>query len=171
MNFLETPVSLSADHRTFDELVSLILRGKEQYTVRHEGRLTIIYPLAPRHPLNRILTVQLHHFRFTAGSVSLLEPYLGNKIREATGCHLEGGFVNGLAMDIGIPEISLSSAVFADIVARVANADVPTMWVVVPDSGERGCILDPWRMWQVGIYGDGEAEPPLRWSSGPQLVR
>jgi hypothetical protein len=171
MDFLKAPVTLSEDDRSFDELIVLILRGRERYTVRRQGRLTIAYPLDPHQPLNRILTVQLRHFQFNGRSVSALDPYLAFKIREATGCHPQGYGYAGPPMDAGIPAFDISTATFTDVVVDAANASVPTMWVLLPNSGESGCISDPGSMWEVGMYGDAQFQWPFRESIGPQVVR
>ena len=74
-------------------------------------------------------------------------------------------------MDIGIPNFDLRSATFEGIVERAAKAPIPTMWIVLPDSGEPGCIADPGHLWQVGIYNDTGFPNAFREAIGPILVR
>jgi hypothetical protein len=171
IDFLKAPVSLSENDRSSKELIALLLRGEERYTVTQKGRLTIAYPLAPRRPLNRILTLQLVHFHFKGGSVSGLDPYLDFKIREATGCRPQGFGYSGPPMNAGIHAFDLSAGTFEDVVVHAANAAVPTMWVVLPDSRQYGCISDPGSMWEVGMYGEESLRWPFRESIGPDLVQ
>lgn len=55
LGFLEERISLISLQKTSDELIVAILDGKESYKAKHQGSLTIIYPVAPAKPLNRIL--------------------------------------------------------------------------------------------------------------------
>jgi hypothetical protein len=172
MRFLEESVTLSEHQKSFDELVRAILPGNENYVVRRRGTLKIIHPVAPRKPLNRILTLQLGSFSFKSKTVSTLSPNLAFRIREVTGCNPQGFAYAGPPMDTGIPDFDLPSATFEEIIEQTAKAPTPTMWIVLPDSGERGCISDPGSLWQVGIYNDNAQFPfAFREASGPTLVR
>jgi len=74
-------------------------------------------------------------------------------------------------MDVGIPDFDLQSATFEEIVEQTAKAPIPTMWIVLPDSGERGCIANPDSLWQVGIYNnDTRSTFAFREAIGPILV-
>ena len=171
MNFLKARVTLSEDDKSLDELILLILRGQEGYTSRREGRLTIVYPLNPRQPLNRILSLQLGPFQFAGHTVNALTPYLAFKIGEATGCPTQGFGGAGPRMDVGIPTFALANATFTDIITETANASVPTMWVMLPDSAETGCISDAGNMWEVGIYREAQSQWPFKESIGPEVVQ
>lgn len=171
MRFLEEPVTISENQKSFDELVQVILAGAEHYVVKHQHDLNIIYPVEPGKPRNRILTLQLGRFSFKGDSVSSLSPNLAFQISQVTGCHVNGSAYAGPPMDIGIPHFDLGSATFEDVVEQAARAPIPTMWIVLPDDGERGCIPAPGNLWQVGIYGDSKLPYPFREATGPQLLR
>lgn len=170
MGFLEERITLTAYQKTFDELIAAILDGQEWYRTKHQGSLTIIYPFAPAKPLNRILTIPLGEFLFTDDSVSGLDPYLAFRLSEATGCRPQGYGYGGPPMKVGIPKFNLPAATFEEVVEQVARASLPTMWVVLPDSGQTGCISDPGRMWQVGLYSETGIPWPFQQSIGPDLV-
>jgi hypothetical protein len=172
--FLQTPVTLSSRNSSVDILIANILHGRERYLIRHRGLLLILSPAHPARPLNRMLTVPLGTFSFTGDSLSSLSPYLEFYIRRATGCQPSGYSYVGPALRLAIPPIKLKSATFESVVARVAEAPEPIMWVVEPDSGERGCIGHPASHWEVGLYGTDRqltsSQTPLRASIGPELV-
>jgi hypothetical protein len=170
MTFLEDPVTLTAHEKTSDELIVAILDGGESYTTKHQDSLTIIYPAAPNKPLNRILTIPLGEFSFTGDSVSDLGPYLNSLLRKVTGCDPQGYAYAGPPMKIGIPKFDLPTSTFEDVVEQVSRASLPTMWVVLPDSGQTGCIADPGSMWQVGLYSETGTPWPFQQSIGPNLV-
>lgn len=110
MPFLEEPVTISEHQKSFDELVRVVLPGSENYKVKRRGALSIIYPLTPRKPRNRILTLQLGRFSFKNKSVSSLSPRLAFQIQEVTGCHPQGFAYSGPPLDSAIPDFDLSSA-------------------------------------------------------------
>lgn len=170
MGFLEERITLTAYQKTLDELISAILEDKETYSVKHQGSLIIIYPVAPANPLNRILTTPLGKFSFAGDSASGLDPYLAFRLREATGCRPQSYAYGGPPMQIGIPKFTLPAATFEEVVEQVAKASLPTMWVVLPDSGETDCISDPGNMWQVGLYSETGIPWPFQQSIGPNLV-
>jgi hypothetical protein len=170
IGFLEKRITLTAYQKTLDKLIAAIVDGKETYKVKHQGSLTIIYPVAPANPLNRILTIPLGEFSFTGDSVSDLDPYLAFRLREVTGCRPQGYAYAGPPMQIGIPKFSLPAATFEEVVEQVARASLPTMWVVLPDSGQSGCMSDPGSMWQVGLYSETGIPWPFQQSIGPNLV-
>lgn len=171
MRFLEEPATISENQKSFDELAQVILAGPEHYVVEHRRNLNIIYPVSPGKPRNRILTLQLGRFTFNGSSVSSLSPNLGFQISQVTGCHLNGFAYGGPPMDIGIPHFDLGSATFEEVVEQAARAPIPTMWIVLPDNGETGCIANPNSLWQVGIYGDPKFPFAFRKAIGPQLLR
>ena len=171
MRFLEEHVTISEDKKSFDELIRAILPGSEHYVVIRRGALRIIYPRTPRKPRNRILTLPLGRFSFKGRSVSSLSPNLAFQIREVTGCHRKGFAGAGPTMDIGIPTFDLRSATFERVVEQAAKAPIPTMWVVLPDADQRGCISDPGSLWEVGIYNSGPVPFAFREAIGPTLVR
>ncbi len=82
-------------------------------------------------------------FEFDGKAISSLDPYLGFRIREATGCHPTGYGWAGPSLDLDIPPIALQAATFEDIVEGVAKASEPTMWIVEPDTGMDGCLDNP----------------------------
>jgi hypothetical protein len=170
MGFLEERITLTAYQKTLDELIAAVLDGKETYNVKHQGSLTIIHPLAPAKPLNRILTIPLGEFSSTGDSASGLDPYLAFRLREATGCRPQGYAYAGPPMQIGIPKFNLPAATFEEVIEQGARASLPTMWVVLPDSGQTGCISDPGSMWQVGLYSETGVPWPFQQSIGPDLV-
>lgn len=173
MKFLAQPVTLSADHQTVDKLILNIMRGPEHYTTKHLGALVIIYPTRSLKVTNRILKLPLGPFSFKEKSLSSLDPLLSFRIRLATGCHPQGYVFTGPPLDLDIPPFSLKSATFEGIIEQVAKAPEPTMWVVLPDAGERGCIDNPGNLWEVGFYNyDPNANQlSFRQSYGPQIVK
>ena len=174
MRFLYEHVTISENQRSFGELIRAILPGNEQYVARRRGALTIIYPRTPRKPRNRILTLPLGRFSFKGTSVSSLSPYLAFQIREVTGCHPTGYAGAGPPMEVGISAFDLRAATFETVVEQAAKAAIPTMWVVLPDSGQRGCLSDPGSLWEVGIYNRGDSPRfpfAFREAIGPTLVR
>ena len=170
MHFLTEPVTLSEWHKTQDELIVEILHGRERYLPAHRGPLIIVHPARPSVPTNRILRLPLGSIPFTGKSISSLSPLMGFYIRQATGCHPTGYAYAGPPMDVDIPAFTLQSATFPTVVERVAGASLPTMWVVLPDSGKGGCIPNPGSMWQVGLYAENGSDNPFLESTGPQLV-
>lgn len=170
MRFLTEPVTLSAWHKTEDELIIAILRGPERYTANHRGALTIVSPQRPLVPTNRILSLPLGSFSFRGRSIPSLSSLLDFYIRMATGCHPASYAYAGPPMELKIRPFVLKSATFQGVIERAAGASLPTMWVVLPDAGKGGCIADPGSMWQVGFYADSQLESPFRESTGPQIV-
>jgi hypothetical protein len=172
MRFLAQPVTFSADHRTVEELIVSLLRGPEHYTNRRLGALVVVYPTISSKPINRILNLPLGPFSFKEKSISSLDPLISFQIRLATGCHPQGYMWAGPTLDLDIPPFSLKSATFEGIIEQVAKAPEPTMWVVVPDAGKRGCIDDPMNLWEVGFYNyDANHNQSFTQSSGPFIVR
>jgi hypothetical protein len=170
MRFLTEPVTLSESHKTRDELIVAILHGRERYLPIHRGPLIIVYPTKPLVPTNRILGLPLGSISFTGKAISSLSPLMGFYIRRATGCDPTGYFYAGPPMEVDIPAFTLRSATFESVIERVGGASLPTMWVVLPDSGKAGCIPDPGSMWQVGLYAGNDSQSPFRESTGPQFV-
>jgi hypothetical protein len=177
IKFLQQPITMTADRDTVGGVIHTILRGKENYTIHRTGALLILRPAAPSRPLNRILKLRMTDFSFTGNSISSLSPMIGFYLRKATGCDPQGYAYIGPPMSLDIPPIHLKSASFQDIVERVASASQPTMWIVKPDTGERGCISNPNELWQVILYGgrlgfhtENGQQRPHRESTGPQLV-
>jgi len=171
MHFLSEPVSLSESHKTQDELIIAILHGRERYLPIHRGLLSIVSPTRPLVPTNRILGLPLGGISFNGKSISSLSPLLDFYIRKSTGCGPTGYGYAGPPLEVNIPPFTLRSATFQSVIERVAGASLPTMWVVLPDSGKSGCIPDPASMWQVGLYADSDSSNPFQESIGPQLVR
>ncbi len=176
ISFLSQPITLSADHETVDELALNILLGREHYATRRLGALLILYPTRPLTPINRILTLPLGPVSFHGTAISSLNPTLGYSIRLATGCNPQGWMWAGPPLDLDIPPFSLDPATFETILAQVAKASEPTMWVVLPDSGKPGCIDNPESQWEVGFYSYGPdgfytADPKYDPNSDPRVFR
>jgi hypothetical protein len=177
IKFLQQPITMTAHRDTVAGVIHTILHGKENYKIHRRGALLILRPAAPSRPPNRILKLRMTDFSFTGNSISSLSPLIGFYLREATGCDPQGYAYVGPPMSLDIPPIHLKSASFQDIVERVASASQPTMWIVKPDTGERGCISNPHDLWQVILYGgrlgfhkENGQQRPFRESTGPQLV-
>jgi hypothetical protein len=173
IRFLEQSITLSADRQTVDELILKILRGREHYATTHRGVLIVAYPTRPSKPINRILKLPLGPFSFDGKSISSLDPLISFYIRRATGCRPQGYMWVGPPLHLDIPRFTLKSATFERIVEQVAKAPEPTMWTVMPNAGDRGCIDDPESLWEVGFYDYGLNGNPMtfRGSSGPQVVK
>ena len=178
IGFLQQPISMTADRDTVAGVINTILHGKENYTILQRDALLILRPAAPSRPLNRILKLRMTDFSFTGNSISSLSPLIGFYLQKATGCDPQGYAYIGPPMSLDIPPIHLKSASFEDIVERVASASQPTMWILKPDTRERGCISNPNELWQVILYGgrldfhtESGQQRPFRESIGPQLVR
>jgi hypothetical protein len=171
LHFLQEPVTISENRKSFDELVHTILAGREDYAVMRKVPLNIIYPRKPGKPRNRILTLHLGQFSFKDKTLPALDGELAFAIAQVTGCHRQGYAIEGFG-ESDIPNFDLRSATFQLVVQQVAKAPTPTMWVVLPDSGERGCISDAGNLWQVGTYNKYTGSPfAFEASIGPQLVR
>jgi hypothetical protein len=167
MRFLREPVTLSEWHETQDELIIAILNGRERYLPTHRGPLIIVYPTNPLMATNRILRLPLGSISFTGKSISSLSPLIDFYLRKSTGCDPTGYVYAGPPMEVDIPAFTLRFATFQTVLERVADASLPTMWVVLPDSGQRGCIPDPGSMWQVGLYAGNDSHSPFQESIGP----
>jgi hypothetical protein len=170
MHSLSQPVTLSESHKTQDEVIIAILTGREHYLPTHRGSLIIVSPTRPSAPINRILGLQLGGISFNGQSISSLSPLIAFYIRKSTGCNPTGYGYAGPPMAVNIPAFTLRSATFQSVVMRVADASLPTMWVLLPDAGKSGCIPDPGSMWQVGLYAGTDSDNPFQESIGPQLV-
>jgi len=121
-------------------------------------------------PTNRILGLPLGGISFNGKLISSLSPLLDFYIRKWTGCDPTGYGYAGPPMAVNVPAFTLRSATFQSVIERVADAPLPTMWVVLPDSGKSGCIPHPGSMWQVGLYAGSDSDSPFQESIGPQLV-
>ena len=170
MHFLREPVTLSESHKTQDELIIAILHGREHYHPIRRGPLIVVSPTRPIVPTNRILALPLGGISFNDKSISSLSPLLDFYIRKATGCDPSGYGYAGPPLAVNVPDFTLRSATFQSVLERVAAASLPTMWVMLPDSGKSGCIPNPASMWQVGLYAGNGSDNPFLESSGPQLV-
>lgn len=170
MRFLREPVTLSESHKTQDELIIAILHGRERYLPVHRGPLIVVSPTRPLVPTNRILGLPLGSISFSDKSISSLAPLLDFYIRKSTGCHPTGYGYAGPPMAVNVPAFTLRSATFQSVIERAAGASLPTMWVVLPDSGKSGCIPRPGSMYQVGSYAGSDSDNSFRESIGPQLV-
>jgi hypothetical protein len=169
-HFLNETITLDASHKTQDEIIIAILHGRERYLPIHRGLLIVVSPTAPSVPTNRILELPLGKIAFDGKSISSLSPLLAFYIRTSTGCNPSGYGYAGPPMVANIPPFTLRSATFQSVLERVAGASLPTMWVLLPDSGKSGCIPDPGSMWQVGLYAGPNSDNPFQESIGPQLV-
>lgn len=170
MRFLSEPVTLFQSHKSLDDLVMAVLRGRERYFPVHRGRLIVISATRPRARRNRILNLPLGAVSFNGKAISSLSPLLDLYIRKFTGCNPTGYGYAGPAMEAGIPPFALETATFEKVVEQVAMAPVPSMWILSPDTGKNGCIPNPGSMWQVGLYAGVGSEHPFRESTGPQFV-
>jgi len=176
LNFLQQSMSLSIDHASLRCVIGVILKGREDYAVRQQEKLLIVRPARPAKPLNRILSLPLGPLSIDDRSISSLDSRLGFEIRRVTGCRPQGYAYAGPPLDAGIPPVKLNAATFEKIVTAVASAVEPSMWIVMPDSGEIGCISSPTSEWQVGLYAVGIFADPkgnyiFQGSIGPQLVK
>ncbi len=169
--FLRSPVSLVTTNATVSAIATELLRGPEPYSIRQDGELLIVSSTRNR---SRMLTLPLGPFAFTGTSVGELAAYLSSTVSAATGCAPRGWAITGASMDLAIPPIHLTSATLEQIVAHVARASQPSMWVVEPEPTSTGCIPDPGAHWQVGLYGFGSlfsaCDDPFSESLGPSFV-
>ena len=169
--YLQAPVSLIADNATAFTLASEILRGSEPYRVREQGKLLIFFPTRNR---SRLLTLPLGPFRLDNGSLTALLFRLGDQLRLVSGCKPQTYASAGPSSDLAIPPMDLPSATLEQIITLVAEAPMPSMWVIEPQPTISGCIPDPLAHWQVGFYGFGSrftnCDIPFRESIGPNLV-
>lgn len=151
--FLQAPITLAAQHATVFAVATEILRGPEPYSIRQEGNLLIVFSTRNR---SRMLTLPLGPFTFTEKSLTMLSAYLSSEVSAATGCEPPRGWATaGFPLTLSIPPIQLTSATFEQVVALVARAPDPSMWVVEPDPTNTGCVPNPGAHWQVGLYGFG----------------
>lgn len=105
INFLQQPITMTADRDTVAGVINTILHGKENYTILQRDALLILRPAAPSRPLNRILKLRMTNFSFTGNSISSLSPLIGFYLRKATGCDPQGYVYVGPPMSLDIPPI------------------------------------------------------------------
>ncbi len=171
MPYLQAPISLSAQNTTVFPIATEILRGVEPYSIRQQGVLLIIFSTRAR---SHLLTLPLGPFSYHGKSLSSLLPFLSFTLRFVTGCNPQGYAWAGPPMDLDIPPIDTSSATIEQIIAQVAEAPQPTMWIIPIEPTPVGCINNPEANWEVGFYGFGASfsscDQPLSTFVGPYLT-
>lgn len=173
MAFLQQPVSVDVDGQTLEHVITQIVRGPEQYRVRQAGSLLVIYPERPAQPINRILKMPLGPITYHGKTYDDLDMLLASMLQAASGCINYGHGESGGDPPLAIPPFCLSSGTFELIIERAALAPQPTMWVVGPDDGTRGCMPDPLVQVESAFLdpNPSPASSPIRETSGPDFIK
>jgi hypothetical protein len=171
MAFLQKPVEVKVARTTVRDAVKQVMGDAERYTLRDYGALLV---LSTARVNDRMLNLPLGRFRFDGFGFSSFDPLLAEAIREASGCEPMGTAWAGPELGVEIPKIDIEQATFERVVARIADAPEPTMWIVQTKRRPGGCIENPNSSWETGVYGFGAGfstcQMPFGGSTGPQFM-